>query len=166
MSRAATTTGYQVDGTYNEVVGKSGGAETEKIGEEQFGFMPGKSTTDGIFTLRILTEKYSEKQRELHCVFIDLEKAYDRVPREEVWLCLREKGVSETLVRVVQDMYRGSMTTVRSAVGVSEEFEVKVGLHQGSGLSSFQFAIIMDNITAGVRKGSQEVCFLLMILCW
>jgi hypothetical protein len=62
-----------------------------EIGEEQFGFMPGKSTTDAIFALRILAEKYREKKRELHCVFIDLEKAYDRVPREEVWLCLRER---------------------------------------------------------------------------
>ena len=121
--------------------------------------MPGKSTTDAVFALRILAEKYREKQRELHCVFIDLEKAYDRVPREEVWLCLREKGVSETLVRVVQDMYRGSMTAVRSAVGVSEEFEVKVGLHQGSGLSSFLFDIVVDNITAGVRKGVPRSMF-------
>ena len=54
--------------------------------------MPGKSTTDAIFALRILAEKYREKQRELHCIFIDLEKAYDWVPREEVRLCLREKG--------------------------------------------------------------------------
>ena len=115
--------------------------------------MPGELTTDAIFALRILAEKYREKQRELHCIFIDLEKVYDWVPREEVWLCLREKGVSETLVRVVQDMYRGSMTAVRSAVGVSEKFEVKVGLHRGSGLSLFLFAIVMDNITAGVRKG-------------
>jgi hypothetical protein len=44
------------------------------------------------------------------------------------------------------------MTTVRSAAGVSEEFEVKVGLHQGSGISPFLFAIVMDNNTAGVRK--------------
>ena len=45
------------------------------------------------------------------------------------------------------------MTAVRSAVGVSEEFEVKVGLYQGSGLSLLLFAIVMDNITTGVRKG-------------
>ena len=76
--------GYQVDGTYNEVVGKSGGAETEKnderLGKSSLVFIPGKSTTNAIFALRILAEKYREKQRELHCVFIDLEKAYDRVP--------------------------------------------------------------------------------------
>lgn len=46
-----------------------------RICEEQFGFMPGRSTTDAIFALRMLMEKYREGQKELHCVFVDLEKA-------------------------------------------------------------------------------------------
>ena len=36
-----------------------------------------------------------QKEQLLHTVFIDLEKACDRVPRQEVWRCLREQGVSE-----------------------------------------------------------------------
>ena len=47
-----------------------------------------------------------KKQKGLHImVFIDLEKAYDRVPRQEVWRCMREKGVHEKCVRIEQDMY-------------------------------------------------------------
>ena len=55
-----------------------------EIRKQQYRFMPGKGTTDAMFALRMLMEKYREGQRELHCVFVDLEKAYDRVAREEL----------------------------------------------------------------------------------
>ena len=73
------------------------------ICEQQYGFMPGKSTSDAMFALRMLMEKYREGQKELHCVFVDLEKAYERVPREELWHCMRKSGVVEKYVRIVQD---------------------------------------------------------------
>ncbi|KAK3548490.1 hypothetical protein QTP70_013323 [Hemibagrus guttatus] len=90
-------------------------------------------------------KKYRDGQRKLHCVFVNLEKAYDRVPREELWYCMRKSGVAEKYVRVVQDMYERSRTVVRCAVGQTEEFNVEVGLHQGSALSPFLFAILMDH---------------------
>ncbi|KAK3566779.1 hypothetical protein QTP86_004518 [Hemibagrus guttatus] len=49
-------------------------------------------------------------------VLENLEKAYDRVPREELWYCMRKSGVAEKYVRVVQDMYERSRTVVRCAV--------------------------------------------------
>ena len=66
--------------------------------------------------LRMLMEKYREGQKELHCVFVDLEKAYDRVPREELWYCMRKSGVVEKYVRLVQDIYEESETVVRCTV--------------------------------------------------
>ncbi|KAK3524045.1 hypothetical protein QTP70_017559 [Hemibagrus guttatus] len=93
-------------------------------------------------------------RRGLHCVFVDLEKAYDRVPREELWYCMRKSGVAEKYVRVVQDMYERSRTVVRCAVGQREEFNVEVGLHQGSALSPFLFAIVMDQLSEEVRQES------------
>ncbi|KAK3571518.1 hypothetical protein QTP86_012862 [Hemibagrus guttatus] len=98
--------------------------------------------------------KYRDGQRELHCVFVDLEKAYDRVPREELWYCMRKSGVAEKYVRVVQDMYERSRTVVRCGVGQTEEFKVEVGLHQGSALSPFLFAIVMDQLSEEVRQES------------
>ena len=58
--------------------------EMVNISEEQFGFMPGRSITDAIFALRQVVKKYREGQQNVHCVFIDMEKACDRVPRAEV----------------------------------------------------------------------------------
>ena len=51
---------------------------------------PQKSTTDAMFALRVLMEKYREGQKELYCVFVNLEEAYDKVPREELWYCMRK----------------------------------------------------------------------------
>ena len=122
------------------------------ISDEQFGFVSGKSTTDAIFALRRVVEKYREKEKDLHCIFIDLEKAYDRVPREEVWHCLREKEVPEKYIETIKDMYDNSLTVIRTAVGETEPFNVNVGVHQGSALSPLLFAIVMDVLTDPIRR--------------
>ena len=114
--------------------------------------MPGKGTTDAMFALRMLKEKYRGGQRELQCVFVDLEKAYDRVPREELWYCMRKSEIMEKYVRLVQDMYEGSETVVRYEVGTAESFKVRVGLHQGSALIPFLFVVIIDRLTDEVRR--------------
>ena len=123
-----------------------------EISKQQYGFILGKETTNAMFALRMLMEKYRQGQRELHSVFADLEKAYDWVPREELWYCMRKSGIVKKYVQLVQDMYEGSETVVRCAVGTIESFKVKVGLHQGSALSPFLFAVIMDRLTDEVRR--------------
>ena len=92
------------------------------------------------------------EKKELHCVFVNLEKAYDKVPRKEVWYCMRKYGLAEKYVRIVQDMYDDSTTAVRCALGVTEGFEVKVGLHQGSALILCLFAMVMDRMTDEIRE--------------
>ena len=123
-----------------------------EISKQQYGFMSGKETTNAMFALKMLMEKYREGQRELHCVFVDLEKAYDRVLQEELLYCMRKSGIAEKYVQLIQDMYEESETVVRCAVGTIESFKVKVGLHQGSVLSPFLFVVIMDRLTDEVRR--------------
>ena len=65
---------------------------------------------------------------------------------------MRKSGVAEKYVRIVQDMYEDSTTTVKCAVEVTEEFEVTVGLHQGSALSPCLFAMVMDRLTDEMRQ--------------
>ena len=123
-----------------------------EISKQQFGFMPGKITTHAMFALRMLMEKYREGQRELHCVFVDLEKPYNKVAREKLWYCMRKSGIAAKYVRLVQDIYEGSETAMKCSVGTTESFKVKVGLNQGSALSPFLFAVIMDRLTDEVRR--------------
>ena len=65
---------------------------------------------------------------------------------------MRKSGLAEKYVRIVQDMYNISTTAVRYAVGVTEGFEVKVGLHQGSALSPYLFAMVMNMMTDDIRE--------------
>ena len=95
--------------------------EETTIGEEQFSFMPGRGTTDAIFAARQVIEKHREMQKELHLVFIDLEQAYDRVPRQDVWRCLREQVVPEKYGRLVKDTYEDARTQVKTSIGLTSK---------------------------------------------
>lgn len=66
-----------------------------EISKGPFGFMSQKGTTNATFMLRQVMEKYREQQREMHAIFIDMDKAYDRIQRQEVWRSLRKKMVPE-----------------------------------------------------------------------
>ena len=67
--------------------------------------------------------------------FVDLEKAFDRVPREIVWWALQVVGVDEWIFKATQAMYDGATTAVRLRDRESKEFGVMVRVHQGSVLS-------------------------------
>jgi hypothetical protein len=54
--------------------------------EEQCGFTTGRSCIDHIFTLRQILEKCQEKTKQIGIVFMDIEKAYDSVPRKLLWM--------------------------------------------------------------------------------
>ena len=123
------------------------------LNEMQFGFMPGKGTMDAIFIGRRMLEEYQKKNKKLYMCFADMEKAFDRVPRKVMELAMRKKGPSEIMVRAVMSLYDGAKTRVRVGCAYSEEFEVKVGVRQGSVLSPLLFAIVVDVITENARSG-------------
>ena len=97
-----------VDGLIRQVV---------SIDDSQFGFVPGRGTTDAIFVVRHLQEKYLAANKRLYMAFVDLEKAFDRVPRKVIWWALRKLGVDEWIVHLVQRMHSNARSRVRMARG-------------------------------------------------
>ena len=121
-----------------------------KIRENQFGFMPGRSTIEAIHVLRRLIEKYKEWKKDLHMVFIDLEKAYDSIPRRIIWDSLKARGISLMYIEVIRDMYDRVSTKIQTPVRMTEPFPVKVGLHQGLALCPFIFTVITEEISKSI----------------
>jgi len=114
------------------------------LNDIQFGFRPGRGTTDAIYIVRQIQEKYLTQKKEIWIAFVDLEKAFDRVPRDVLWWALRQSGVDEWIVRVIQSMNEGALTSVKLGVGESVEFDVKVVVHQGPVLSPLQLVIVLE----------------------
>ncbi|KAJ0022081.1 hypothetical protein NQD34_009571 [Periophthalmus magnuspinnatus] len=85
--------------------------------------------------------------------FVDLEKAFDRVPRGVLWGVLREYGVRGSLLRAVRSLYDRSRSCVRIAGSKSDLFPVHVGLCQGCPLSPVLFIIFMDRISRSAARG-------------
>ena len=79
--------------------------------------------------------------------FVDLEKASDGVSQKVIWWALRKLGVEEWIVRVVQGMYANVRTHVRVGEEYSEEFKVKVSVHQGWVLSLLLFIIVLEALS-------------------
>jgi hypothetical protein len=127
--------------------------EIVKIDDMQFGFMAGKSTTEAIFVVRQMQEKYLAKKKDLWMAFVDLEKAFDRVPRDVVWWALRALGVDEWIVLVIKAMYEEAMTSVKLNGRESKGFGVRVGVHQGSVLSPLLFIIVLEALSKEFREG-------------
>uniref|UniRef100_A0A671UC54 ribonuclease H n=1 Tax=Sparus aurata TaxID=8175 RepID=A0A671UC54_SPAAU len=138
-----------------------------QIEEEQCGFCPGRGTTDQLFSLAGVLEGAWEYNLPVHMCFVDLEKAYDRVPLDVLWEVLREYGVRGSLLRAIQSLYSQSESCVRILGSKSDLFQVGVGLHQGCALSPILFVIYMDRISRrsrgmeGLQVGDLKIASLL-----
>ena len=78
------------------------------LNKMQFGFMPGKVTKDAIFIVKRIQEEYQNKDEKLYMCFVDMEKAFDRVPRKVMEWAIRKKGLSEVMVWAVMSLYDGA----------------------------------------------------------
>ena len=127
--------------------------EQVDIDKMRCGFVTERETVDDVFVLRRLSEKFRAKNIKLFFIFVDLEKAFDRVPREAIRFALRRKGVPEYVVNGVMTLYKGCKTAVSVDGELPSSFSVKVRVHQGSALSPLLFIMVINVLTEDVRDG-------------
>ena len=63
-----------------------------------------------------------------------------------------KKGVPIKYIDIIKDMYDGVVANVRTCGGITSDFSIIIGLHQGSALSPFLFVIVMDELTRAIQN--------------
>ena len=116
------------------------------IAEEQAGFRTGRSTTEQIFNLRILCEKYLQHQQELYHVFVDFKKAFDRVWHAALWATMRLYNINANLIKVIEHLYDKATSAVYFNNSIGTWFRTTVGVRQGCLLSPTLFNIFLERI--------------------
>ena len=91
--------------------------QAEKIiAEEQAGFRAGRSTTEQIFSLRILCEKYLQHQQDLYHIFIDFKKAFNRVWHAALWATMKTYNISTNLIQLIKNIFKKTHAITRPLV--------------------------------------------------
>ena len=99
-----------------------------------------------ITVMKMMMEKSWEWGRDKFALFIDMEKAFDRVPRKLLWKIMSEPpySVPKKLIRVIKSIYRNSVSEVRKGDIETDWFEIGESVSQGDGLSPLLFIIFLD----------------------
>ena len=139
-------------------------------GESELAYRKGRGCSDGLFTLRRLLQEWRgtfphgqpAEDSQLYILFVDLSKAFDGVPREDLWRLLHHRlGVPVHIISMLKSIYSGMQTRVCDPCGaLSPPFDMGTGVRQGSveGLSFFSCTLPLSS-----KSGSNVVFSVLVI---
>ena len=118
----------------------------EQQPREQAGFREGFSTTDHLHAINQLIEKAHEYQLDLCIGFIDYEKTFDSIEHPDLFKALRQIGINEGYVCILEDIYTNATSRIHLDKDVSKVVEINRGVRQGDTLSPKVFTAAMEAI--------------------
>ena len=127
--------------------------ENQIISETQIGFQKKARTTDHMFVLRTLIEKYTKQNKShLFTCFIDFKKAFDSVLHQAVLLKMQNIGIKGLFYNIVKNMYTDNILRLKIGNGMTDEFSSEIGVRQGDTLSPNLFKIFINDIVDAFDK--------------
>jgi len=128
-----------------------------KMRPEQAGFRSNKACADHINTLRIIVEQSIEFRSPLRLVFIDFQQAFDTLARDAIWLALKEKGLPQKIISILQAIYEQSSCNFLHKNLISEPIPVLNEVKQGCTLSPLLFNVTLDYVMSKVCKETEGI---------
>ena len=125
--------------------------------EEQSGFEAGMSCIDNIFCITLMIEKKKATNRVLHLLFIDLTKAYDSVPLNNLWETLDKSAINTRLIETLKSLYKGTSSNIKIGNLFTKDFKVTNGLRHGCSLSPTLFKIYRERVLRNWKRKCQPM---------
>ena len=127
--------------------------EHELIDESQAGFRKDYSTTDNIFTLCALAQKYLSKPGgRFYCIFIDFAKAFDCIKHYRLWATFIQYGINGKFLNIFKSMYKQLKSCVKTRHGLTEFFSCGIGTRQGCISSPLIFSLFINDLVLFLRQ--------------
>jgi hypothetical protein len=139
--------------------------ENGVLDEEQGGFRQGRGCTDQIYSLHTVVAERKGRGVDSYMCFIDVKKAYDRIWRNGLWMCLADNGVKGKMWRVLRAMYSHTKSSVLYDGVDSDLFEVELGVRQGDVISPLLFSIFFNGLIRALKAKGVGVHMVNRILC-
>jgi hypothetical protein len=122
------------------------------VKDNQFGFKKKLSTKMAVKVLEMSVKRNTDKKGRVCAAFIDVEKAFDSVDRNELWRILAERGVNKGVIDMIKIQYKKEVNKVLWDGKYSEVYKVRRGVRQGSALSAFLFSVVLDSALSDIAK--------------
>ena len=116
----------------------------------QAGFRRGFGCNDQTLALRVIIERQRARGQRLYACFVDFKQAFDRVPRDWLWLKLERAGIDGWALQAVQALYASVPFSVKTPAGFTPCFPSLMGVKQGCPLSPTLFGLYLDDFESGL----------------
>ena len=127
------------------------------ISKNQIGFRKNYRTADHLLTLKAVVKKYVTKgENKLFTCFVDLKKAYDSIPHQNLFIHLRNLGLNGKLIDLVENIYKQTNCAVKVNGKITNFFNYTKGVRQGCPLSCLLFNLYVNDIIHAVNQASDS----------
>eukprot|EP00438_Fugacium_kawagutii_P020700 Skav225256 [mRNA] locus=scaffold4099:835:1566:+ [translate_table: standard] len=138
------------------ILGHIEGCLDEMQPEAQHGFRQGRRIEEHLLTANLMIDKATAHDIPLWIVSLDLSKAFDRVRWPALWAALKDHGVSDHLIWILQNLYRNQLGEVLGEWKRSQTFDIKAGVRQGCVLSPRLFRCVLEWAMSRWKHGCAE----------
>ena len=120
--------------------------ERNLLAPEQIGFRKNHRTTDHLFIVKNLMDRYKKCKKSLFICFVDFQKAFDTVWHDGLFFKLRNYGISSKFYSVIRTMYKNVRLAVQCNGALTPFFQSHVGVRQGDNLSPSLFNLFINDL--------------------